>query len=519
MNHLSSVMAAKTGIHAVDTVVRIDRQADKIDRQTEKIWRKILAIISLSPMSSDMQRQITLLLREIQSVAMAGVADALRDAVQRSRLRTAATLADKVPIEYLSLAMASEKNNAIARTRIAEGRRATPAERRRIEAQLLPDEDEETVDRIVYSPSGQTTWQQRMAQQTSLASPESVAQDVTMGMLRGETPGQLARRMAPTVQNVRTTARRVARTESTRCSTEANLEIYENLGDIIIGYQINATMDWRVRPHHAARNGTIYYRNPRPGQESMLRMPRPPIEEDGTVAHNCRCNLSPVFQPAEHIENDPALRALFTDRQGDIIPDPATYEEWFAQAPPSERRWAVGARRLRAAQDRLEPGEQLTWASVIDPRTGQLLNHDTIANETSRRRRARIAAVDEIVAERANLAQQVATFGYIPPEQPPPDAIVIGPMPPMAPPGMPPVSVQPTSYPRADHRIPAPPAKTPPPATPTLPEPKAKMWRAPKIRMAQKFVQKSKPKPQPKKIAKKKPGKTIKKKPIKKRKK
>jgi len=60
MNHLSSVMAAKTGIHAVDTVIRIDRQADKIDRQTEKIWRKILAIISLSPMSSDMQRQITL---------------------------------------------------------------------------------------------------------------------------------------------------------------------------------------------------------------------------------------------------------------------------------------------------------------------------------------------------------------------------------------------------------------------------------------------------------------------------
>jgi hypothetical protein len=174
---------------------------------------------------------------------------------------------------------------------------------------------------------------------------------------------------------------------------------------------------------------------------------------------------------------------------------------------------------LRAAQDRLEPGEQLKWASVIDPRTGQLLNHDTIANETSRRRQARIAAVDDIVAERANLAQQVATFGYIPPEQPPPDAIVIGPMPPMAPPGMPPVSVQPTSYPRADHRIPAPPAKTPPPATPTLPEPKAKMWRAPKIRMAQKFVQKPKPKPQPKKITKKKPGKTIKKKPIKKRKK
>ncbi|NDD55722.1 hypothetical protein EBZ39_17970, partial [bacterium] len=339
----------------------------------------------------------------------------LRDTVRRARLRAAQSLTSALPIEYLTLALQGRKIDANQRQRVTEGRRATRAERARIEAQLLPVESQEEIDRIVYAPSGQTTWQQRMQAQTGLASPASVAAVIATSRAQGETAGQMAQRLLPIVQGNRVSARRIARTESARCSTESSMQTYENMGDLVIGYQINATMDWRVRPHHAARNGTIYYRTPRPGQESMLHMPRPPIEEDGTVAYNCRCYLSPVLTPADHIENNPDLKALFTDQRNDIIPDPQTYEQWFAQASDRERRWAVGTRRLRAAERRLEPGESLTWASMINPRTGQLLPTETIIRETPRRRETRIAVVSDIIAERSELHRQITKFGYLAP--------------------------------------------------------------------------------------------------------
>jgi hypothetical protein len=189
------------------------------------------------------------------------------------------------------------------------------------------------------------------------------------------------------------------------------------------------------------------------------------MEEDGTVAYNCRCYLSPVLTPADHIENNPDLKALFTDQRNDIIPDPQTYEQWFAQASDRERRWAVGTRRLRAAERRLEPGEPLTWASMINPRTGQLLPTETIVRETPRRRETRMAVVADIVAERSELHRQITKFGYLAPEPKQPTTLApIG----SPPPGMPPATMQPVIRIDAPTIPPAPPKTKPKPATPSL---------------------------------------------------
>lgn len=465
MNPINSVLSARTGIYAVDTLQRIDGYADTIDRRTEKVWREILHLLSADPIPTSFQFQLANLLGQIQAICFDGVRDSLRDTVRRARLRAAQSLTSALPIEYLTLALQGRKIDANQRQRVTEGRRATRAERARIEAQLLPVESQEEIDRIVYAPSGQTTWQQRMQAQTGLASPASVAAVIATSRAQGETAGQMAQRLLPIVQGNRVSARRIARTESARCSTESAMQTYENMGDLVIGYQINATMDWRVRPHHAARNGTIYYRTPRPGQESMLHMPRPPIEEDGTVAYNCRCYLSPVLTPADHIENNPDLKTLFTDQRNDIIPDPQTYEQWFAQASDRERRWAVGTRRLRAAERRLEPGESLTWASMINPRTGQLLPTETIQRETPRRRETRIAVVADIIAERSELHRQITKFGYLAPE--PKQPTTLKPVP-SSPPGMPPASVQPITKLNVPVTVPQPPKHKPVPQTPPL---------------------------------------------------
>jgi uncharacterized protein with gpF-like domain len=75
---------------------------------------------------------------------------------------------------------------------------------------------------------------------------------------------------------------------------------------LLIGYQVHATLDQHTRPWHKQRDGTVYYKNPGPGQKGMAQMPNPPDEAadprerpPGTphTAWNCRCYLTPVLRP------------------------------------------------------------------------------------------------------------------------------------------------------------------------------------------------------------------------------
>jgi hypothetical protein len=88
---------------------------------------------------------------------------------------------------------------------------------------------------------------------------------------------------------------RVVMAEGVRAAHHVQVATWEQLGEVVVGYQVNAIRDQRTRPAHLARHGTVYYRNPRRGQLGFDQMPHPPLEADGTMAHNCRCFLTPVF--------------------------------------------------------------------------------------------------------------------------------------------------------------------------------------------------------------------------------
>ncbi len=137
-------------------------------------------------------------------------------------------------------------------------------------------------------------------------------------------------------------------------ATATQLAASEQISELIPAYQINAVLDSRTRPEHRARNGTIYYRNPKGEQLGFDSMPHPPIEADGSIAYNCRCFLTPVFEAADVL----------------AAPDPDSMADWFGSAPMQDRETVAGAGRLEIA--RRELGYEPSWFDLIDS-TGHLV--------------------------------------------------------------------------------------------------------------------------------------------------
>jgi hypothetical protein len=113
-----------------------------------------------------------------------------------------------------------------------------------------------------------------------LAAPETLAQVVAMGYALGKSQQEIARDLAPHVDGVRASSRRVARTWSMHVAAESQWEAHQELGDLVIGYQIHSTFSHYTRSWHAHRSGTIYYKDPGPGQKGYRQMPHPPSEAE-----------------------------------------------------------------------------------------------------------------------------------------------------------------------------------------------------------------------------------------------
>ena len=169
---------------------------------------------------------------------------------------------------------------------------------------LFPPPSPELVNATVFS-SG---WVERLAAGSKLGDPAQMAATVATGMMLGHSQQDIARAPLPLVDGVRTSARRVARTEGLRICQAQQMHAAAELGDLVIGYRLIAVLDTRSRSWHAHRNGRVYYIHPEPGQSGLYKMPNPPDEPQdpaerpaGTpqTAPNCRCGTTVVLRPLE----------------------------------------------------------------------------------------------------------------------------------------------------------------------------------------------------------------------------
>jgi SPP1 gp7 family putative phage head morphogenesis protein len=130
---------------------------------------------------------------------------------------------------------------------------------------------------------------------TTLIDPQAAANAVYAGVSYGKDRRAIAADLRDLFGGFGQSARRVARTEGLRVATESQLAASESVAHLIAGYICHATLDSRTRPEHRKRDGTTYWRNPRPGQKGFAEMPRPPYDADGTLCYNCRCFVVPRF--------------------------------------------------------------------------------------------------------------------------------------------------------------------------------------------------------------------------------
>lgn len=415
MNYFTSVLAARIGGSQAKALARADEIGVKADRKIAKVWDRINRLITAKTMPPDFYWKIQTLLYEILNSAISEVGNGLLKQSEDVNREVTSEIFRTLPVGHRNALLSSASKGLPANFFTEARKKPTEKQIKQMRDMIFPPQTRAEAEAIVMRPVAGVSWQARLTQQTRLASPQQLASLITTWRASGKSPNELQSAMMPYLSGVRTSARRVARTESQRVAMQSRLDAYEQLGDLVIGYQIHATMDSHTRPHHAARNGQVYYKNPKPGQLGLDKMPKPPQEEDGTVAHNCRCWLTPVVDVQPQIENDPDAKKEFYDQKKNVVPDPASYKDWFDSATDLERREAVGSSRMKAAIERLQPGESLTWTHMLDPKTGNLLTRQQLKRESLKARAARLARANALIQKRRLLAEKIAKFGYLRP--------------------------------------------------------------------------------------------------------
>ncbi len=406
MRRATERLAARAGCRQVEAALRADRAAAAAERAGAALWRRVLSAIAARD-----ARGVADLLEALPGMLRRAVAGELAATAAWGHRTARRALAGEVPRAVLrALAVCRLGHHPHRQLRESFDWLDLLAPLRGILGNvslsnildlLFPAPSPERIERVVYAGD----WQTRIRAGSGLADPAAVAQRVATGLALGRTQQQIARDIRPAVQGSLSAARRIARTESMRVAGAVQMDAHASLGDLVVGYQVHATLDERTRPEHRARDGTVYWARPRPGQLGYDAMPQPPQEADGSMAWNCRCTLSPVL--AEPGPDEGAAQL-----QPPPSPEPLVYHDWFAKASERRRRLAVGSRRYDLVRN-LSGEDAPGWEHFLDTDTGRLLGADALRGESAAERVARLAATRELLAARRADKGEVIGRGWL----------------------------------------------------------------------------------------------------------
>lgn len=266
---------------------RAEATADAAEAAVRRAWDRLLAAITGHTAHTWMltPHRVRAALGDLYREVVTDVATGLTGIAHAAHADAVRAVADHLPADHLQSLLENTSDED---------------KRRIVNDLIIPTPDPRTITAVVLAGN----WPARIAAQTRLASPDVLAAVVAAGFAAGKSPRDVAKDVRPYVQGVAASAKRVARTEGVRVGHAVQMAAWEELGDLVVSYEVHSAHRATSRKWHKDRSGTQYFKNPEPGQKGLRQMPRPPMEAEdpnerppGTphVASNCLCWLTPIL--------------------------------------------------------------------------------------------------------------------------------------------------------------------------------------------------------------------------------
>lgn len=275
-----------------------DAVAKAVDGPLLEVWRAILSLLERNPGWTIAEVEARRLFQSLVPRLVRSVATDLHAFADWSARSATDDALRGLPLETLRRAA---RLRLLNRGTLEREERDSDITLSLLREVLFPAPTPEEVHRVIYAHN----WATRIANCTRLAAPDQLASILAAGIAAGKDHREIARQIAPLVQGVRSSAKRIARTEALSVAGAMQHKMHEQLGDLVIGYQVHSAHFPDSRSWHVKRSGTCYYKNPQSGQKGMEQCPHPPHEAAdpnerpaGTpaVAYNCVCFLTPILR-------------------------------------------------------------------------------------------------------------------------------------------------------------------------------------------------------------------------------
>ena len=305
--------------HHLQTIRRADQAADEAEAAVHRWWADLLAILRAGPnLGVTRLHQMALAhFRRLKDVTARGLRDALEPTLRYGYQSAVAGLRRRLPTAYLRRAAIRRgfrsrglresvqpvleeplrsRGGLATFSMTPRGLNITTARLTQDALDELEDDDDLDADEIrqafldLLFPPPPEEWVRQhtnrliapflAAPRPDLKPPELLANVLISHYSQGATQQEIAKALLPEVDGVRASARRVARTWGIALANDGNMAAHEQLGDMVIGYELFSARRVSSRPWHVERHGTVYKRNPGPGEKGFFQMPHPPREPD-----------------------------------------------------------------------------------------------------------------------------------------------------------------------------------------------------------------------------------------------
>lgn len=153
---------------------------------------------------------------------------------------------------------------------------------------------------------------------------------LSVGLIRGETPEKITKRLLKRVDVSFSDARRLVRTEVARIHEESSIASYESME--VERYEFLATLDRKTSDICQEQDGKVYET-----KKAEVGINMPPLHP------NCRSTTVPYFE-----DDDGERFARNADGKGYMVPQNMTYKQWYNNLEETEK----GKMHLRNEMDK-----------------------------------------------------------------------------------------------------------------------------------------------------------------------